>query len=100
VFRERRAGSLDGYVDKTAASDLYKVVLKKDPRVSGRYKVQIKGRNGAYASDRGDLPIHAVVVIGSSAAATGQCGEWRFPAAPPARPSCSANASGSVVRCR
>jgi hypothetical protein len=87
------------YVDKTGASDLYKVALKK-ARVPGQFKVQIKGRNGAYAGDPGDLPIHAVVVIGSSSSATGQCAEWRFPAAPPATPSCRANASGSVVRCR
>jgi hypothetical protein len=59
-----------------------------------------KSKNGAYAGNPNDLPVHAIVVIDRPFAATGQCGEWRFPAIPPARPSCTVNRTGSTVKCQ
>jgi len=85
------------YVDRLPSGDVRKLSIRRDPRVPGRYKLQLKAKDGAYAGDRADLPIHAIVVLGPTIE---QCGEWSFPGTPPTRPYCAANATGSGVKCR
>ncbi len=72
--------------------------LTVNPKVPGEYKVQVNGKNGVYAGDASNLPVNAAVVIDRPYAMSGQCGEWRFPATPPAKPSCVLNGTGSVLR--
>jgi hypothetical protein len=86
------------YLNRNGSSDLYKIVLATTPSLPGQLKVQVKGKTGRYGPS--SLPVHAIVVIDQPVARTGLCGEWRFPATPPARPSCAMNGSGSSVRCR
>jgi hypothetical protein len=86
------------YLDRSGSSDLYEIVLATSPSQPGRLKVMVKGRNGLYEPSA--LPLHAIVVLDQPVAWTGLCGEWRFPATPPGRPSCGVNGSGSSVRCR
>jgi hypothetical protein len=87
------------YVDHTA-SGVRKVLVKAMDPASGTYKVQLAGKNADYAVAADDLPLHAIVVLDPPVAASGQCATWRFPASPPARPSCTRNAGGTAVRCR
>lgn len=86
------------YVNRTGSSDLYKIVLATIPSQPDQLKVQVKGKNAGYGPS--SLPVHAIVVIDQPVARTGLCGEWRFPATPPARPSCALSGSGSSLRCR
>jgi hypothetical protein len=87
------------WLNRAGTTDLNKIVLKAVASMPGQYKVQIRGKDGSYAGNPGNLPVHAIVAIDRPFAATGQCGEWRFPATPPARPSCVANATGTMVKC-
>lgn len=84
------------YLDRAGAGSVSSVKLRA-LRVPGHYKVRVKGKNGSYATAVGRLPVNAVVVL---AASSGQCAEWRFPAMPPARPSCALSSTGSVLTCR
>jgi cysteine-rich repeat protein len=86
------------YLNRSGSSDVYKIVLATNPGLPGRLKVIVKARNGMYAPS--SLPVHAIVVVDQPVARTGLCGEWLFPATPPARPSCGDSGSGSSVRCR
>jgi len=87
------------YVNRTGTG-VRKVVLKTSPSMPGQYKVQVTAKNRSYAGDPDDLPARAIVVLDPPHATTGQCGEWLFPATPPARPSCASNATGSIVKCK
>jgi hypothetical protein len=73
-------------------------MLKANATVPGQYKVAVKGRGGTYAA--ATLPVRLVLVVDHPSAANGQCGEWLFPATPPAMQSCVLNGSGSALKCR
>jgi hypothetical protein len=86
------------FVDKTRTFHLGKVMLKANAAVPGQYKVTVKGRGGTYAPTM--LPVRVVLVVDHPNAVSGQCGEWLFPATPPAMPSCVLDGSGSALKCR
>lgn len=88
------------YANRSQAGGVRKVVVKAIAGEAGTYKVQLAGRNADYAVTPDDLPLHAIVVLDPPAAASGQCGEWRFLATPPATPSCMRNAAGTTIKCR
>jgi hypothetical protein len=58
------------------------VLTDKSAKVPGMVTLQITGRHGAYA-------VGPNVVAGITLPATGACFDARFPATPPARPSCT-----------
>jgi hypothetical protein len=84
----------------TLVGGITKAQLKAVPSVPGKYKFAFKGKNGSFAVDTANLPLVGTVVIDVPYATTGQCGEASFPAAPPAKPSCSIAGAGSVVKCK
>jgi len=47
-----------------------------------------------------NLPIVGTIVIDVPNATTGQCGEAKFPAAPPAKPSCVSISGGKTIKCK
>jgi hypothetical protein len=40
------------------------------------------------------------IVIDVPNATTGQCGEAKFPAVPPAKPSCLSTSGGKTIKCK
>jgi len=44
--------------------------------------------------------IARVAVLDRPYATTGQCGEWLFPATPPAKPTRVLNRAGDVLKCK
>jgi hypothetical protein len=76
------------------------VKLKKVPSVPGKYKFSVKGKNGSYPVNTANLPLVGTLVIDVPYATTGQCGEAKFPATPPAKPSCIVVSNGNTVKCK
>ncbi len=79
---------------------IQKMQLKAVTSVPGKYKFGVKGKNGSYPINPANLPLVGTIVIDVPYAATGQCGEAQFPAAPPARPSCVSVSGGKTVKCK
>ena len=79
---------------------IQKMQLKAVSSVPGKYKVGVKGKNGSYPINPANLPLVGTIVIDVPYAATGQCGEAQFPAAPPAKPSCVSVSGGKTVKCK
>ncbi|HEV7734770.1 MAG TPA: hypothetical protein VGR62_21545 [Candidatus Binatia bacterium] len=77
-----------------------KVAIKAITKTPGKYKTQVKGRNGNYPVNPANLPLVPTIVIDAPVADTGQCGEAMFPATPPAKPSCAAVSGGRTVKCK
>jgi hypothetical protein len=77
-----------------------KVAIKAVAKTPGKYKTQVKGKNGLYPVDPGKLPLVATFIVDPPFASSGQCGEAMFPAPAPARPSCVAASGGKTVRCK
>jgi hypothetical protein len=79
---------------------IQKMQLKKISSPPGKYKFGVKGKNGSYPINQANLPLVGTLVIDVPFATTGQCGEAKFPAAPPAKPSCLAVSGGKTVKCK
>jgi hypothetical protein len=47
-----------------------------------------------------NLPLVGTIVIDVPYATTGQCGEAKFTATPPAKPSCLSTSGGKTVKCK
>jgi hypothetical protein len=79
---------------------IQKFQLLKLPFPPGKYKFQLKGKNGTFPVDTANLPLIGTLVLNPPFAAAGQCGEALFPVVPPGTPSCVAFNGGKVVKCR
>lgn len=103
-WRSNRAGTKWEYVDKTADGSasssfggIVQVLLidrsKKSPR---ELLVKVQGKNGTYDVAPGDVPVAAIVVLGTQTdAAAGLCGEVAFQAA-----ECGFNGLGTALKCQ
>jgi len=60
----------------------------------------VKGKNGNYPVNGANLPLVGTIVIDVPNATTGQCGEAKFPAVPPAKPSCLSTSGGKTIKCK
>lgn len=84
----------------TTTNGIQKVQLRAIPSSPGRFKFGVKGKDGSYPVNPANLPLTGTIVIDVPFASTGQCGEATFPAAPPAKPSCTAVGGGKTVKCK
>lgn len=76
------------------------VAIKAIPKTPGKYKTLVKGKRGSYPVNPANLPLVPTIVLDVPSAESGQCGEAMFPAAPPAKPSCTAVSGGKTVKCK
>ena len=75
-----------------------KVVIKdRSGRTPGLLKFAVVGKLGSYPV--ATPPVHAVLVVDSPFATTGQCGEAFFPGPPPG-PACTFTPGGTSLRCK
>ena len=79
---------------------IQKMQLKKLSSPVGKFKFGVKGKNGTYPIDGTHLPVVGTIVIDVPNATTGQCGEAKFPAVPPAKPSCLSTSGGRTIKCK
>ncbi len=84
----------------TGTNGLQKAQLKAIPSTPGKYKFNVKGKNGNYPVNTSALPLVGTIVIQTPVAISGQCGEATFPAVPPAKPSCVSASGGKTVKCK
>ncbi len=77
-----------------------KLGVKVNKAVPGGIKFGLKGKNGTYPVNGSDLPVVATLVLDVPTAIDGQCVEARFPATPPAPPSCVLVAAGATLKCK
>src|SRR5262245_14021636 len=66
----------------------------------GKYKFQVKGKNGTFPVDPAHLPLIGTLVLQPPFGANGQCIEALFPVVFPGTPSCVSFSGGTVVTCR
>jgi cysteine-rich repeat protein len=76
------------------------VGVKTSSNSPGLVKLKAKGKDGSYAVAPANLPVRVTVVLDPPTAATGECVEATWTAPPPVVPSCSAVATGNVVKCK
>ena len=79
---------------------IQKMQLKKLSSPVGKFKFGVKGKNGNYPINGANLPLVGTIVIDVPNATTGQCGEAKFPAVPPAKPSCLSTSGGKTIKCK
>ena len=84
----------------TATQGIVKVTIKRKPQIPGFVKFKVSGKNGTYTATAPDLPVTGILVLDPPAAISGQCIEARFPATPPAKPSCSLRSNGATLLCK
>ncbi len=84
----------------TATQGIVKVGVKLKPQVPGYVKFKVSGKNGTYTVTGPDVPVTGILVLDPPAAIGGECIEARFPAAPPAKPSCSLRSNGATLLCK
>jgi hypothetical protein len=82
------------------ANGITKVAIKAITKTPGKYRTQVKGKNGNYPVNPANLPIVPTIVIDPPFASSGQCGEAMFPATPPSKPSCAVVSGGKTVKCK
>lgn len=76
------------------------VRLRTGVGVPQRIKVTLKGKDGSYPIDPGNLPLVGTLVFETPLATSGQCVEASFWAAPPpASPRCEQSGGGQTVKC-
>jgi hypothetical protein len=79
---------------------IQKVQLRKLSNPAGKFKFSIKGKKGTYPVNAANLPVVGTLVIDVPNATTGQCGEAKFLATPPAKPSCVSSSGGKTIKCK
>ncbi|MCW5890315.1 MAG: hypothetical protein KIT14_07155 [bacterium] len=84
----------------TATAGITKVGVKLKPSAPGFVKFKVGGRNGTYTVTAPELPVTGILVLDPPAASGGQCIEARFPAPPPAKPSCTLQSGGATLKCK
>jgi hypothetical protein len=84
----------------TGTAGIQTVSVKLSKTIPGGIKFKAKGKNGTYPVAISDVPLRATLVLDVPAAASGQCVEVSFPAAPPERPSCLVAIGGNTVKCK
>lgn len=84
----------------TTTEGIVKVGVKLKPSIPGFVKFKVSGKNGTYTVTSPDLPVTGILVLDPPAATTGQCIEARFPATPPAKPSCTLQSGGATLKCK
>lgn len=84
----------------TTTAGIVKVGVKLKPSQPGFVKFKVSGKNGTYTVTSPDLPVTGILVLDPPAATSGQCIEARFPATPPAKPSCSLQSGGATLKCK
>jgi cysteine-rich repeat protein len=84
----------------TTTAGIQKVTVKLNPTVPGGILFSVKGKNGNYAVAPADVPVTALLVLDVPTATTGQCVDIRFPAMPPASPSCTLASGGATLKCK
>lgn len=84
----------------TGTQGIVKVGVKLKPSTPGFVKFKVSGKNGTYTVTSPELPVTGIVVLDPPAATTGQCIEARFPATPPAKPSCTLQSGGATLKCK
>jgi hypothetical protein len=84
----------------TGTDGIDKVSVKVDPNVPGAIKFGVKGKHGSYPVAATEVPVTATLVLDVPRAIGGQCVEERFPAVPPASPSCALRSGGATLKCK
>jgi hypothetical protein len=84
----------------TATQGIIKVGVKRIQSIPGGIKFKVSGRNGTYTVTAPELPVTGILVLDPPAATGGQCVEARFPATPPAKPSCTLQSGGATLKCK
>jgi hypothetical protein len=98
-WKANLAGTRWRYQNSQGPLGITKVRIRSRPKVPGRLKFVVVGRNGNYAMAPAHMPLKGTFIVDSPVARTGQCGEALFPGPAPA-PRCAFNRSGSTLRCK
>ena len=83
------AGTVWKYLNPAGHAGITKVIVKSVGSTAGLVKFTVIGRNGAFATESGDLPLSATFLLD----ADGQCGTATFAG-------CTFNGRGTTVKCQ